>query len=448
MKKLFLFLVINLCFTQGLYGFVGGNDAARLQDVNTDKDVTASTSNSNPQQANKSQFGNEWLDKIYREMNAIKVGGAVNCLTSFVSDGHALICNCANESSFGYSDSFKDSVAVTRVVFGRLKSQDALYRNEKTVRRVICKRYQFSYTINNFNSSCQRTGSSGAGINKKTVSGSILKQCENAIMVAAKKDFVEEPNKVFALSYLNPGASSDKTWLASCNRNLVGPQLAGGHKFCNPEGRGRSPAFPPPAEMVAKLFKNLFLKVSGVFFVNDALANISQPQIIKTKQLAQFKLGKTLEFLLKKQGIKFKPLEFNEYSKKVQKDYLARFNGIPMAVKGDFNGDNEQDYISLGHLDGGYGLIAFYGNKTSFNISVIKKMNKKEFENAFVDEHENKVARVLTVAFKKELSFSDGSSKDAYQLESPTGFTGLYYFHNGTYNFLKDGDKNLKIVRK
>lgn len=166
--------------------------------------------------------------KLLIELAQFEQVGSVDCNQSLTSASHCLICNCGNEA--GNNASLENYAKISKVVFSRVKSSQ--YPN--TVCGVTCDKSQFAWTIGTYNEQCKRTTRAKPKyFNRPQLSGQKFTQCINSIRVAAKDQLVDHPNDIFALNYLNPGASSDKSWLAKCRRTKVGPK-SGGHLFCNP----------------------------------------------------------------------------------------------------------------------------------------------------------------------------------------------------------------------
>ncbi len=161
-------------------------------------------------------------------LDAIEAAGSINCNQSLTSAASCLACNCGNEVN--PRESLEEKAKVTKVVLSRVKSSQ--YPN--TICGVICDKSQFSWTLGTYNEQCQRTRRRNPRyFNHKSLSGNELKSCIASIKLAARDLMVERPNEIYALSYLNPEASSDRSWLNRCRRNQAEPRR-GSHLFCTP----------------------------------------------------------------------------------------------------------------------------------------------------------------------------------------------------------------------
>ncbi len=200
------------------------------------------TTRLNPTQAR----GQNSANKLFSQINEIERAGRINCNRSLTNAGDCAMCNCLNEADPGAS--LDAHTLISKVVFSRLKSSQ--YPN--TVCGVVCDKLQFSWVNRGFNEQCQRTGvSNPPHFNTRSLdrTNSKFNKCAASIKIAAQDQFVDNPDSIFALNYLNPRYSTDRSWLARCRQTQVGP-VVGDHVFCNPYLR-RETYTAPGSEAIA-----------------------------------------------------------------------------------------------------------------------------------------------------------------------------------------------------
>ena len=349
---------------------------------------------------------------------------SVNCNQTYESTARALICTCANEAGI---EKLSGKVAVLRVVFSRAKS--TAFPN--SIRQVVCQKSQFSYINGGFDRNCNRIVPRKAPyLNSPIVREPMLSQCYMAAAEAAKIEFQERPNDLFFLNYASTNhrayrayGSAMPRWVRNCiNR---GNPREGSHIFCNAAAGYASSSPKNNSSSVIVYFYESVLK----FLSNTAHAIINDTKITNTKSKQKLILDEKIKAILKEKYPNFKPYNFKDFTKPSRKLMTGLRNNLPMAIKGNFDGNSADDIILMGTDENKAFAIAFLFNERG----MVTSQSVYEFESL---EPGKAVDSYLVKIPKSKIQHSVGESRDALQVEKfggvavPILFDGKKFVRN------------------
>lgn len=383
LKMNILLSLLITCFSCSLLANTDGASARRV-----------ATPRSKPVQINSNDAS---YRSVYYGLQSLGQAGSVNCNQSFLSSAHALICNCANEAG---NQNLEGMTAVSRVVFSRAKSSN----HPSNVKKVICERHQFSWTIGGWYEDCTRARGKPTYFNSPKVQGAMLKNCVKTAQLAARLELVDNPNKLFALNYCSTNPRAYRNAIPGWCRGLLNTQRPiDGHVFGFAGGRGRL-SIPTRGSTPISWFD--YIKELKLF---DNLAHASDggPQITNTKSKRRLVYGDKIETILQKKYKTFTPYKFDEYDKSVKNLIKGTRNNLPAALIGDYNGDGKQDLVLMGSDKKKQVILAFLSDKKGYTDFVVNSEN----------EYSKPLDLYLMNIPKKKIIFNNKKDRDAFQVE-------------------------------
>lgn len=417
--KLKLLTIITLTFTLNTTAFSFGDGA----------DGPRRLGNGSIGDAPQSPDRNGVYGRIVRELQNLREAnpGSLNCNTSLTTAAHALVCNCANEAGI---ERLAGKVAVQRVVFSRAKS--TAFPN--SIRGVVCQNRQFSWTINGFDGQCnRRIPRSAPHLNSPTIREPVLSQCYAATAEAARLEFQEDPNGFYAMNYASTNHAAYRAygnpmprWVRNCISQ--GAPRVGSHVFCNAAaGYRRSVPQNGGSSVIVYLYESALKYLSNI-----AHAVVNETEIINTNSKQKLILDEKIKSLLNKKHPDFKPYSFKSFSKPSKKLMSGVRNNLPMAMKGDFDGNKIDDVILFGNENGKDIALAFlFDDKNQISNHVAHEFEKGEI---------TKPIDIYLVRIPKtKIKHSVGKDRDAFQIEKFGGAAQAYHF-NGKRFVLNDQD--------
>jgi hypothetical protein len=408
--KLLILLASTFLFNTSVFSFGGGEES-----VDRSRSIPG-VSGDLPVGPTRSPYG-----RIVRELQSLRQSspGRVNCNTSLTTSAHALICNCANEAGI---ERMEGKTAVQRVVFSRAKS--TAFPN--SIRGVICQNRQFSWTINGFDSQCnRRVPRSAPHLNSPVVNEPVLSQCFTATVEAARLEFEENANGFYAMNYASTNHAAYRgygnpmpSWVRNCINQ--GAPRVGSHVFCNAAAGYRN-SVPPNggSSVIVRLFEPIIKLISS-----NAFALVNETEIINTNSKHKVILDEKVKKLISQKYPGFSMHSFKSFSKPTRELMSGVRDNLPMAMRGDFDGNNIDDLILMGkNGEEQLALAFFFDEKNNIKSYVAHK-----FENG---EIEKPVDIYLVRIPKTKIKFTKGKDRDAFQIEKFGGAAEAFLF-NGT----------------
>jgi len=348
------------------------------------------------------QSDNSEYSGIVTQLDALSRARSVSCNMSYRSSAHALVCNCANEAG---NQSLEGMTAVSRVVFSRAKSP----HYPLDVRKVVCQRHQFSWTIGGWDENCKRTKGNPTYFNSREVSGVMLAKCVSSSKKAARLELIEKPTKLYALNYCSTNPRAYRNSIPSWCRSLINTSQVrvGGHVFGFAEGGQRRPVpargSTPGSISLFNFFKKLSFSINSAYAVeNDDL------KIINTRADKKTYYGDRINKILKTKYKKFSPYTFEDYSKSVKNLMGETRNNLPGSAIGDYNGDGKRDLVLMGSIEDKNVILAFLSKGRGFQDYLVSS------EPAF----KNPLDVYLVNIQKSKTLFNDKKARDAFQVEA------------------------------
>ena len=380
--------------------------------------------------------------EIIRDLQKLKTSSsrAVHCNRTLDTSARALICNCANEAGV---ELLAGKVAVQRVVFSRVKSTGF----SNSIRGVICDRFQFSWMNNGWDQSCNRKILRRAPyLNTPVVREPMLSQCYNATAEAARLEFQNNPKKLFALNYANPDprayrayGNSMPIWVKTLkhdpNAKIIHSHIFG---FANRNLKRSIPKNKQfPDAIVYNSIINPIINPIINLLSNEAFATLTETEIINTNRRHKLILDEKIKTILFKKYPKFKIYSFENYSKYVRQLMSKVRDNLPMAIKGNYDGnDLDDDVILLGEIEKTPVAIALlFDEKNNVTPYIAHQFDKGD-----ISPFPSLDAYLVKIS-KTKIKHSVGKLRDAFQVEKFGGIAFPIHFNGEKFvrNNVKDG---------
>ena len=384
--------------------------------------------------------------EIIRDLQKLNTSNsrAVRCNRTLDTSARALICNCANEAGV---EPLAGKVAVQRVVFSRVKSTGF----PNSIRSVICERLQFSWMNNGWDQSCNRKIFKRAPyLNTPVVREPILSECYKATAEAALLEFQNNPKKLFALNYasLDPKAyrnygNSMPEWVKRLKRDpkseIINAHIFG---FANKKLKESVPKKKQSSGVI--VYNSIINPIINPIITpiinllsNEAFATLTETEIINTNRRHKLILDEKIKTILFKKYPKFKIYSFENYSKYVQQLMSKVRDNLPMAIKGDYNGNGlDDDVILLGEIEKTPVAIALlFDEKNNVTPYIAHQFDKGDISPfPSLDVYLVKIS-------KTKIKHSVGKLRDAFQVEKFGGIAFPIHFNGEKFvrNNAKDG---------
>lgn len=169
------------------------------------------------------------------------------------------------------------------------------------------------------------------------------------------------------------------------------------------------------------------------FWVTLAAHAQEPANILNTATQKQVMLSSSVNEVLKKWDPNFSIYEISMFAPSVVKLYKGPKDGLPMAILGDFNGDQKQDIALMGKsLDKEKVVILIAKNNSFTAVQVHSQQAPDPLQNQIesasgVEQGLSFYLSLLSSAELKVKSNQDLIKPDALQLENYLGTTSAYY---------------------